>query len=124
MNLRQALLRAVLAAVAAMLVFAGPSFGVRGSAPSSHGSLRDFSKATAPSKPTAAQRAAVKALHAKATWNSYGTAVDADASRRLPDEAGSRGHRAGRGPQLAGEAQGDLPARLECATCVSSRTRS
>ena len=74
MNLRQALLRAVLAAVAAMLVFAGPSFGVRGSASSSHGSLRDFSKATATSKPTAAQRAAVKALHAKATWNSYGTA--------------------------------------------------
>ena len=74
MNLRQALLRAVLAAVAAMLVFAGPSFGVRGSASSSHGSLRDFSKATATSKPTSAQRAAVKALHAKATWNSYGTA--------------------------------------------------
>jgi hypothetical protein len=74
MNLRQALLRAVLAAVAAMLVFAGPSFGVRGSASSSHGSLRDFSKATAASKPTAAQRAAVRALHAKATWNSYGTA--------------------------------------------------
>ena len=75
MNLRQALLRAVLAAVAVMLVFAGPSFGVRGSASSSHGSLRDFSKATATSKPTAAQRAAVKALHAKATWNSYGTAA-------------------------------------------------
>ena len=74
MNLRQALLRAVLAAVAAMLVFAGPSFGVRGSASSAHGSLRDFSKATATSRPTAAQRAAVKALHAKATWNSYGTA--------------------------------------------------
>jgi extracellular elastinolytic metalloproteinase len=74
MNLRQALLRAVLAAVAAMLVFAGPSFGVRGSASSAHGSLRDFSKATAASRPTAAQRAAVRALHAKATWNSYGTA--------------------------------------------------
>ena len=74
MNLRQALLRAVLAAVAVMLVFAGPSFGVRGSASSAHGSLRDFSKATATSRPTAAQRAAVKALHAKATWNSYGTA--------------------------------------------------
>ena len=74
MKLRQALLRAVLAAVAAMLVFAGPSFGVRGSASSSHGSLRDFSKATTTSRPTAAQRAAVRALHAKATWNSYGTA--------------------------------------------------
>jgi hypothetical protein len=74
MNLRQALLRAVLAAVAAMLVFAGPSFGVRGSASSAHGSLRDFSKASATSRPTAAQRAAVKAIHAKATWNSYGTA--------------------------------------------------
>ena len=74
MNLRQALLRAVLAAVAAMLVFAGPSFGVRGSASSSHGSLRDFSKATTTSRPTAAQRAAVRALHARATWNSYGTA--------------------------------------------------
>jgi len=74
MKLRQALLGAVLAAVAAMLVFAGPSFGVRGSASSAHGSLRDFSKATTTSRPTAAQRAAVRALHAKATWNSYGTA--------------------------------------------------
>jgi hypothetical protein len=75
MAFRQALLRAVLAAVAAMLVFAGPSFGVRGASSSAHGSLRDFSKATAPNRPTAAQRAAVKALHAKVTWNSYGTAA-------------------------------------------------
>jgi extracellular elastinolytic metalloproteinase len=75
MNLRQALLRAVLAAVAGLLVFAGPSFGVRGAASSAHGSHRDFSKASAPSGPTAAQRAAVRALHANATWNSYGTAA-------------------------------------------------
>jgi hypothetical protein len=74
MNFRQALLRAVLAAVAAMLVFAGPSFAVRGATPAAgHGNLRDFVKSAAPNKPTAAQRAAVRALHAKATWNSYGT---------------------------------------------------
>src|SRR3954462_11690420 len=75
MNFRQALLRAVLAAVAVMLFFAGPSFGVRGASSSTHGSLRDFSKTTAPNRPTAAQRAAVRALHAKATWNTYGTAA-------------------------------------------------
>src|SRR3954447_8507291 len=75
MHFRQALLRAVLAAVAVMLVFAGPSFGVRGASSSTHGSLRDFSKTTAPNRPTAAQRAAVRALHAKATWNTYGTAA-------------------------------------------------
>src|SRR3954462_2253322 len=75
MNFRQALLRAVLAVAAFMLVFAGPSFGVRGAASSTHGSLRDFSKTTAPNRPTAAQRAAVRALHAKATWNTYGTAA-------------------------------------------------
>src|SRR4051812_35931125 len=75
MNFRQALLRAVLAAVAVMLVFAGPSFGVRGATSSAHGSLRDFSKTTAPNRPTAAQRAAVRALHAKVTWNTYGTAA-------------------------------------------------
>src|SRR5262249_18408167 len=70
MNFRQALLRAVLAAVAAMLVFAGPSFGVRSA--STH-NLRDFAKGSAWTKPTAAQRAAVRALHAKVTWTRYGT---------------------------------------------------
>ena len=112
MNLRQALLRAVLAAVAVMLVFAGPSFGVRGSASSSHGSLRDFSKATATSKPTAAQRAAVKALHAKATWNSYGTAATLMRPGGYLTKQAAGATAAGRGPQLAGKAQGDLPARL------------
>ncbi|HEY7017437.1 MAG TPA: M36 family metallopeptidase [Gaiellaceae bacterium] len=73
MNLRQALLRAVLAASAVMLVFAGPSFGVRQATPSKHGNLRDFARSGALSKPTAAQRAAVRALHAKATWNRFGT---------------------------------------------------
>ena len=72
MNFRQALLRAVLAAAAVMLVLAGPSFGVR-AVPSSHGNLRDFARSGASQKPSAAQRAAVRALHAKATWNSYGT---------------------------------------------------
>jgi extracellular elastinolytic metalloproteinase len=71
MNLRQALLRAVLAAVAAMLVFAGPSFGVRGVAGAHN--ARDFASSAPVAKPTAAQRAAVRALHAKATWNAYGT---------------------------------------------------
>src|SRR3954453_18891510 len=75
MNFRQALLRAVLAVAAFMLVFAGPSFGVRGAAASPQGSVRDFSKAPAPNRPTAAQRAPVRALHAKATWNTYGTAA-------------------------------------------------
>ena len=74
MNFRQALLRAVLAAVAVMLVFAGPSFGVRGATPS-HGALRDFARTTGPNAPTPAQRAAVRALHARATWNSFGTAA-------------------------------------------------
>jgi extracellular elastinolytic metalloproteinase len=72
MNFRQALLRAVLAAVAAMLVFAGPSFGVSSVSSGTH-SLRDFSKGSTATRPTAAQRAAVRALHAKATWNRYGT---------------------------------------------------
>ena len=74
MNFRQALLRAVLAAVAVMLVFAGPSFGVSGATPS-HGALRDFARTTGPNAPTPAQRAAVRALHARATWNSFGTAA-------------------------------------------------
>jgi len=73
MNFRQALLRAVLAAAAVALVLAGPSFGVRGATPSKHGNLRDFVRSGALQKPTAAQRAAVRALHARATWNSYGT---------------------------------------------------
>jgi extracellular elastinolytic metalloproteinase len=73
MNLRQALLRAVLAAAAAALVLAGPSFGVRQATPSKHGSLRDFARSGAVQKPSAAQRAAVRALHARATWNGYGT---------------------------------------------------
>src|SRR4051812_27346821 len=72
MRFRQALLRAVLAVAAATLVFAGPSFGVRGATPS-NGNLRDFARSGALQKPTTAQRAAVRALHAKATWNSYGT---------------------------------------------------
>jgi extracellular elastinolytic metalloproteinase len=70
---RQVLLRAVLAAAAGTLVFAGPSLGVRKAKPGSHGNLRDFVRSGAISKPTAAQRAAVRALHAKATWNSHGT---------------------------------------------------
>jgi hypothetical protein len=73
MNLRQALLRAVLAAAAVGLVLAGPSFGVRQATPSKHGNLRDFVRSCALQKPTAAQRAAVRALHARATWNAYGT---------------------------------------------------
>ena len=73
MKFRQALLRAVLAAAAGTLVFAGPTLGVREAKPGSHGNLRDFVRSGAISKPTAAQRAAVRALHAKATWNSHGT---------------------------------------------------
>jgi extracellular elastinolytic metalloproteinase len=73
MNFRQALLRAVLAAAAVGLVLAGPSFGVRQATPSKHGNLRDFVRSGVLQKPTAAQRAAVRALHARATWNSYGT---------------------------------------------------
>jgi extracellular elastinolytic metalloproteinase len=74
MTFRQALLRAVLAVAAVTLVFAGPSFGVRQATPSKkHGSLRDFVRSGGVQKPTAAQRAAVRALHARATWNSYGT---------------------------------------------------
>ena len=73
MNFRQALLRAVLAAAAVSLVLAGPSFGVRQAAPSKNGNLRDFVRSGALHKPTAAQRAAVRALHARATWNTYGT---------------------------------------------------
>jgi extracellular elastinolytic metalloproteinase len=73
MTSRQALLRAVLAAVAGTLVFAGPTFGVRQATPGTHGTLRDFVRSGAVSKPTAAQRASVRALHAKATWNSHGT---------------------------------------------------
>ena len=72
MSFRRALLRAVLAAAAVTLVLAGPSFGVR-AVPSSHGNLRDFARSGALQKPSAAQRAAVRALHARATWNSYGT---------------------------------------------------
>jgi len=73
MRFRQALLRAVLAVAAVTLVLAGPSFGVLQAKPSKHGNLRDFARSAAVQKPTAAQRAAVRALHAKATWNSYGT---------------------------------------------------
>jgi hypothetical protein len=73
MTSRQVLLRAVLAAAAGTLVFAGPTLGVRQATPGSHGNLRDFVRSGAVSKPTAAQRAAVRALHAKATWNSHGT---------------------------------------------------
>jgi extracellular elastinolytic metalloproteinase len=73
MNFRQALLRAVLAVAAVTLVLAGPSLGVRQATPSKHGSLRDFARSGALQKPSAAQRAAVRALHARATWNSYGT---------------------------------------------------
>jgi extracellular elastinolytic metalloproteinase len=56
-----------------MLVLAGPSFGVRQATPSKHGVLRDYARSGALQKPTGAQRAAVRAVHAKATWNSYGT---------------------------------------------------
>jgi extracellular elastinolytic metalloproteinase len=74
MNFRQALLRAVLAAVAVMLVFVGPSFGVRSTSSATTHNLRDFSRSTATTtKPTAAQRAAVRKLHARATWNQHGT---------------------------------------------------
>ncbi len=74
MTLRQALLRAVLAVAAVTLVFAGPSFAVRQGTPSKHGDLRDFIRSGGLQKQTAAQRAAVRALHAKATWNNHGTA--------------------------------------------------
>jgi hypothetical protein len=73
MTFRQALLRAVIAAAALALVLAGPSFGVRQATPSKNGGLRDFVRSGALQKPSAAQLAAVRALHAKATWNSYGT---------------------------------------------------
>jgi hypothetical protein len=72
MNFRQVLLRAILAAAAVTLVFAGPSFGVSGLATGAH-TVRDFTRSAPVVKPTAAQRAAVRALHAKATWNAYGT---------------------------------------------------
>jgi extracellular elastinolytic metalloproteinase len=74
MKFRQALLRAVIAAAAVMLVFAGPSLGVSGMM-SSHGKLTSFARATRPNAPTPAQRAAVRKLHAKVTWNSFGTAA-------------------------------------------------
>jgi hypothetical protein len=67
-----ALLRAVLAVAAVTLVFAGPSLGDR-RAVQGHGHLLDFVRSVASGQPTAAQLAAVRALHAKATWNSYGT---------------------------------------------------
>jgi hypothetical protein len=73
MNVRQSLLRAVLVAVAGMLVFAGPSFGVRQAALSTDGARHDFARSGPLTKPTAAQLAAVRALHAQATWNRYGT---------------------------------------------------
>src|SRR4051812_45616877 len=73
MKFRQVLLRAVLAAAAGTLVFAGPTLGVRAAKPGTHGNLRDFVRSGAVSKPTAAQRAAVRSLHAKATWSSHGT---------------------------------------------------
>ena len=72
MNFRKVLLRAVLAAAAVTLVLAGPTFGVRQAQPGSHGTLRDFVRLAA-SGPTAAQKAAVRGLHARATWNNYGT---------------------------------------------------
>ena len=70
MNFRQALLRAVLAAVAVMLVFAGPSFGVRGATPSHSGKLTDFARTTGPNAPTPAQRAAC----GRSTRGRHGTA--------------------------------------------------
>jgi hypothetical protein len=73
MRLRQALPWAVLAATVATLVFAGPTFGIAQIA--SKQGLSDFTKAGPVVKPTAAQRAAVRVLHAKATWNRYGTAA-------------------------------------------------
>jgi len=72
MKMRQVLLRAVLAAAAVTLVFAGPTFGVQQAAPRSQGNLRDFVRSVAVG-PSAAQRTAVRALHANATWNSFGT---------------------------------------------------
>lgn len=71
MRCRQMLLRAFMAVAAVTLVLAGPSFGVRG-APSSHGNLRDYVRSVARG-PSAAQKAAVAKLHAKATYNSFGT---------------------------------------------------
>ena len=111
MDLRQALLRAVLAAVAAMLVFAGPSFGVRGAASSAHGSLRDFSKATAHEQADGRPARGGQGASREGDMEQLRHGLDADASRRLPDQAGSGSHRGGRGSQLACEAQGDLPAR-------------
>jgi extracellular elastinolytic metalloproteinase len=72
MNRRQALLRAVLAAAAALLVLAGPGFGVSNVSQGAK-ALRNFARSAPAAKSTAAQRAAVRALHAKATWNAYGT---------------------------------------------------
>ena len=69
---RQPLLRALLALAAFTLVFAGPSLGDRRAVPRDNHRL-DFVRSVANGRPTAAQRAAVRALHAKATWNSYGT---------------------------------------------------
>jgi extracellular elastinolytic metalloproteinase len=71
MTFRRALLRAVIAGAAVTLVLAGPSFGVRATA-TGHGNLRDFLR-RASVGPTDAQRAAVRALHARVTWNSFGT---------------------------------------------------
>jgi extracellular elastinolytic metalloproteinase len=72
MNIRQALLGATFALAAFTLVFAGPSLGDRRAAPRNSHRL-DFVRSVANGRPTAAQLAAVRALHAKATWNSYGT---------------------------------------------------
>src|SRR3954451_7274639 len=72
MKRRHAWLRAVLVAAGALLVFAGPSFGVSNMS-SGAKTLHNFARSAPAAKPTAAQRAAVRAIHAKATWNAYGT---------------------------------------------------
>jgi hypothetical protein len=90
MTLRQALLRAVLAVAAVTLVFAGPSFAVRQGTPSKHGNLRDFIRSGGLQKPTAAQRAAVRALHAKATWNNYAASTRCEGFARTPSRSSRR----------------------------------
>jgi hypothetical protein len=81
MTFRQALLRTALAVAAVTLVFAGPSLGDRRAA-QGHGHLLDFVRSVANGQPTAAQLAAVRALHSKATWNNYGTTLTRSLARK------------------------------------------
>ena len=103
MNFRQALLRAVLAAVAVMLVFAGPSFGVRGATPS-HGALRDFARTTGPQRADARSAGCRARAPCEGDMEQLRDAADADEARRIPDEERGRSHGRRRRARLAREA--------------------